>query len=90
MGIFILTGCEKAEEEMKPVSDMTIAEYAGSDANFSILVQVLTKADLVNILNGTGNFTVFAPTNAAFTSLFLFCAKDTQNQDELINSIIFC
>lgn len=21
---------------------------------------------------------------------FLFCAKDTQNQDELINSIIFC
>ena len=24
MGIFILTGCEKAEEEMKPVSDMTI------------------------------------------------------------------
>ncbi len=70
MGIFILTGCEKAEEEMKPVSDMTIAEYAGSDANFSILVQALTKADLVNILNGTGNFTVFAPTNAAFTSLF--------------------
>ena len=69
MGIFILTGCEKAEEEMKPVSDMTIAEYAGSDANFSILVQALTRADLVNILNGTGNFTVFA-TNAAFTSLF--------------------
>ena len=34
MGIFILTGCEKSEEEMKPVSDMTIAEYAVSDANF--------------------------------------------------------
>ncbi len=23
-------------------------------------------------------------------SSILFCAKDTQNQDELINSIIFC
>lgn len=69
MGIFILTGCEK-EEEMKPVSDMTIAEYALSDNNFSILVQALTKAELVNVLNGTGNFTVFAPTNAAFTALF--------------------
>lgn len=70
MGIFILTGCEKAEEEMKPVSDMTIAEYASSDENFSILVDALAKADLVNVLNGTGNFTVFAPTNAAFNSLF--------------------
>ncbi len=69
MGIFILTGCEK-EEEMKPVADMTIAEYALSDNNFSILVQALSKAELVNVLNGTGNFTVFAPTNAAFTALF--------------------
>lgn len=71
MGIFIFTGCEKeAEEEMKPVSDMTIAEYAVSDQNFSILVEALSKADLVNALNGAGNFTVFAPTNAAFTALF--------------------
>jgi transforming growth factor-beta-induced protein len=71
MGIFIFTGCEKeAEEEMKPVADMTIAEYAVSDQNFSILVEALSKADLVNALNGAGNFTVFAPTNAAFTALF--------------------
>jgi transforming growth factor-beta-induced protein len=70
-GIFIFTGCEKeAEEEMKPVSDMTIAEYAVSDKNFSILVDALAKADLVNALSGAGNFTVFAPTNAAFTALF--------------------
>lgn len=71
MGIFILTGCEKEkEEEMKAVSDMTIAEYALSNNNFSILVQALTKAELVDALNGSGNFTVFAPTNAAFTALF--------------------
>jgi transforming growth factor-beta-induced protein len=70
-GIFILTGCEKEkEEEMKPVADMTIAEYALSNSNFSILVEALAKADLVNALNGSGNFTVFAPTNAAFTALF--------------------
>jgi len=71
MGIFIMTGCEKeTEEDMKAVADMTIAEYAVSDANFSILVQALTKAELVGALNGTGNFTVFAPTNAAFNALF--------------------
>ncbi len=71
MGIFILTGCEKEkEEEMKAVEDMTIAEYALSNSNFSILVQALSKAELVDALNGSGNFTVFAPTNAAFTALF--------------------
>jgi transforming growth factor-beta-induced protein len=69
LGIFILTGCE-TEEQMTPVADMTIAEYALSDDNFSILVQALTKAELVNVLNGEGNFTVFAPTNAAFNTLF--------------------
>ncbi len=69
MGIFILTGCEE-KEQTTPVADMTIAEYALSDDNFSILVQALTKAELVNVLNGEGNFTVFAPTNAAFTALF--------------------
>lgn len=70
MGIFILTGCEKKEDDMKQTADMTIAEYASSDANFSILVQALAKAELVNVLNGTGNFTVFAPTNDAFNALF--------------------
>jgi len=50
-------------------SDMTIAQYAVSDKNFSILVDALSRADLVDALNGEGNFTVFAPTNAAFTGL---------------------
>lgn len=71
MGIFVLTGCEKEkEEEMKAVADMTIAEYAVSNSNFSILVEALAKADLVSALSGSGNFTVFAPTNAAFNALF--------------------
>ena len=51
-------------------TDQTIAEYASGDPNFSILVQALAKADLVDVLNGSGNFTVFAPTNAAFNALF--------------------
>jgi transforming growth factor-beta-induced protein len=69
MGIATLNACSK-EEEMTPAADMTIAEYAISDKNFSILVEALSKAELVDVLNGEGNFTVFAPTNAAFTALF--------------------
>jgi transforming growth factor-beta-induced protein len=70
VGLFILTGCEEKEDEMKPVSEMSIAEYASSDSNFSILVSALAKADLVGVLSGSGNFTVFAPTNDAFNALF--------------------
>jgi transforming growth factor-beta-induced protein len=55
---------------MTPAKDMSIAQYASSDGNFSILVQALSKANLVNVLSGEGNFTVFAPTNDAFNALF--------------------
>ncbi|MBE0676842.1 MAG: fasciclin domain-containing protein [Bacteroidales bacterium] len=70
MGIAVLTSCEKEDEQMTDPSQMTIAEYASYDSNFSILVSALSKAGLVSTLNGAGNFTVFAPTNAAFNALF--------------------
>jgi transforming growth factor-beta-induced protein len=70
LGIFSITSCKKESDDMTPSTDMTIAEYASTDANFSTLVQALTKANLVNALNGEGNLTVFAPTNAAFSELF--------------------
>ena len=71
-GMFFMAACEKDDDTVDPMAttDQTIAEYAVSDPNFSILVQALSKADLVDVLNGAGNFTVFAPTNAAFNDLF--------------------
>jgi transforming growth factor-beta-induced protein len=68
IGITVLASCEK--DEMKSASEMTVAEYASSDQNFTILVEALKKADLAGVLDGEGNFTVFAPTNAAFNKLF--------------------
>jgi transforming growth factor-beta-induced protein len=48
----------------------TIAEIAvGDPDNFSVLVSALAKANLVSVFTGSGNFTVFAPTNAAFAQL---------------------
>ena len=47
----------------------TIAELAQGDENLSNLVEVLTEAELIETFNGEGEFTVFAPTNAAFESL---------------------
>lgn len=70
-GLTVLTSCEKDNEMDAPkaTSEMTIAEYAVSDPNFSTLVKALTKANLVNTLNSAGEFTVFAPTNTAFDKL---------------------
>ncbi|KOH42540.1 hypothetical protein NC99_46280 [Sunxiuqinia dokdonensis] len=51
---------------------INIVEKAISfDPEFSILVEAVVKADLAGALSGEGPFTVFAPTNAAFESLFL-------------------
>lgn len=47
----------------------TVVEMARANPDFSLLVQALDAAGLAGTLGGTGPFTVFAPTNAAFTAL---------------------
>jgi|GEM_PF-394590 len=46
--------------------DETIVDIAAGNEDFSILVQAVTAAGLVDTLAGEGPFTVFAPTNDAF------------------------
>ena len=47
----------------------TIVDIAAGNPDFSLLVELLTTAGLVETLSGEGPFTVFAPTNAAFEAL---------------------
>lgn len=47
----------------------TIVETAVSNGSFNTLVAAVKAADLVATLNGTGPFTVMAPTDAAFSKL---------------------
>ncbi len=47
-----------------------VVQIAVSNPDFSILVEAVSKAGLVEALSADGPFTVFAPTNAAFESLF--------------------
>ncbi len=47
----------------------TIVEIAAGDDQFSTLVSALQRVNLVTVLEGDGPFTVFAPTNDAFTAL---------------------
>ena len=50
-------------------ADKDIVATAMALPDFSILVEAVAAAGLVSTLQGTGPFTVFAPTNAAFAAL---------------------
>jgi uncharacterized surface protein with fasciclin (FAS1) repeats len=55
---------------VKVESSMSIVDVAVSNPEFSTLVTALTAADLVSTLDDdTGTFTVFAPTNNAFSKI---------------------
>ena len=49
--------------------DKNIVETAASSKDFSTLVAAVQAADLVEVLSSEGPFTVFAPTNDAFSKL---------------------
>lgn len=48
----------------------SVVSHAINNPDFSILVQAVVKAGLVEALSADGPFTVFAPTNTAFNNLF--------------------
>ena len=68
ISISFLSFTEK-EKEVAPHLDKTIVEIAAGNDNFSTLVATVKAAGLVDVLSGDNQFTVFAPTNAAFDKL---------------------
>jgi len=50
-------------------AQQNIVQIAASNPDFSTLVTAVTAAGLGDTLSGTGPFTVFAPTNAAFAKI---------------------
>lgn len=61
----------------------TVVTHAAANPAFTSLVSAVSRADLsqnyVNVLSGTGPFTVFAPTNDAFTNLLTSLGFATVN-----------
>jgi uncharacterized surface protein with fasciclin (FAS1) repeats len=60
----VMAGAEKKEAKQP-----TIVGIAADNKDFSTLVAAVKAAGLVETLSGSGPFTVFAPTNAAFEKL---------------------
>ena len=63
----VLFSCTEETKVITPLK--SILQIAKNDpANFSILVDALVKTGLDGTANSQGSYTVFAPTNAAFTT----------------------
>ena len=81
------TMTEDTMEEAKP----SIVDIATGNSDFSMLVMLLQKADLISTLQGEGPFTVFAPTNAAFEDLLNnsnITADELMAQPELVKVLL--
>ncbi len=71
----------------------TIVDVAASNSEFSILVQAVQSAnpEILELLSSPGNYTVFAPTNAAFIKFFNFLdieADDLLNDRDLLTLLL--
>ena len=65
---FIVASCSNDDDDNMVMLPETITELAAATPDLSILVDALTRANLTETLNQPGSYTVFAPTNAAFTA----------------------
>lgn len=54
----------------KAASATIVGAVLAADGEFDVLQAAVIQADLVDALNGTDQYTVFAPTDAAFVALF--------------------
>jgi len=67
----------------------TIAQIAAATPSLSLLLTAVGKAGLANAVSGDGNFTVFAPTNAAFNAAgFNSNADITNASTPLITTVV--
>lgn len=90
LGLFVASSCSKDDDlTQQPIEDKTIVEIVTDNPNFSLLRTAVVHAELVSTLQGTGNFTVFAPTDDAFKKAGLESATSiTSLPKETVKSIL--
>lgn len=97
---FLLLSCSNDDDNgpVVPQPTSNIVQLASATSNLSSLVAAIGQADagLATTLSGTGPFTVFAPTDAAFTALLNALGDDynsladfdTQAEKDLLRDIL--
>ena len=87
LGFASFASAAPTERTTSAPKGQTIVEIAAGNPNFSTLVAAVAKAGLVDTLNGKGQYTVFAPTNAAFDNLAVALLGPGKNGMDLVNAL---
>lgn len=91
MAVTMIQACDNDDDDNgpsgPPAETGNIAEVAQSNDDFSDLVSALSDAGLVSTLEGSGPFTVFAPTNEAFANLSVDLS--TLSNDQLVEVLSY-
>jgi uncharacterized surface protein with fasciclin (FAS1) repeats len=75
--------------DVAPGSDL--ADFVSNSPNLTMFARALRQARLMKVLNGPGQFTVFAPTDAAFAKLSPDQINALMgNRDELVKVLDYC
>lgn len=102
--VFVFTSCEKdpiqedlnavdAHAKVSPASqqgEVSIVELAETDGRFTVLLSLLEQTGLKEMFEtGTDQYTVFAPTDAAFAAFLEENPDFSPTQNELINILTY-
>jgi uncharacterized surface protein with fasciclin (FAS1) repeats len=86
----VLFGAMAAPQTAAARQGQTIVEIAAGNPNFTTLVAAVKAAGLVETLSGNRQFTVFAPTDAAFAKLGLNAGNiGSLPKDQLTNILLY-
>ena len=85
LGSMVMVSCNDDDDNDNAPQQKTITEIASETQRFSILTAALERTGLDDVLNGTDEYTVFAPNDVAFTNLL--GALNVSNLDELIAAV---
>lgn len=91
LALLVATAIGCADDDKVPAPTQSIVAIAQANPNLSTLVAALTKfPDLVSTLSGSGTFTVFAPTNQAFTNLLAAIGQTSLDDvpEDVVKSIL--
>ncbi|PKP36167.1 MAG: hypothetical protein CVT98_08805, partial [Bacteroidetes bacterium HGW-Bacteroidetes-15] len=69
LGISTVTFTSCEEDDINPTTENTVVDVIVNSNNHNTLEAAVIAANLTGTLSGTGPFTVFAPTDAAFAAL---------------------
>jgi len=76
------------DNNIDPITSNTIADIVTNNPNFSSLLAALQQTGLDATLSANGNFTVFAPTNAAFDTFLGGTALEDVDNDALTQILL--